>query len=459
MRNGFLSAAALAILVAAVVTFQRAGQNATPPAAPAGPRFQAAVEPETLVWEAEPVHDEGFAAPESAPPLAPEAAALNTRAVQLGEAGHYAEAARLLEEALALVPGHPMLLHNLQATFFNWGAGELQSGDAEAAIGPLEESLRIGTAVEPLKALGAAYLHAGEPEAAASALEEAVDLAASNPQVLVLLAQAYIDLDRRPEALDLLFRAREAGAPSAAVDDLIARLSREVDAEWDFAVTETPHFRLSFGDEELPGSIDLVADALEDAYRAVGAKLGSYPTERTPVVLYARQDFHQLTQTSAWAEGVFDGRIKLPVRGLVADDPQLARVLRHEYAHSVIARLAGRRCAAWVNEGAAMWAEEEHDGDRYDWAQDVVARSGAVPLHALSGSFARLPAEHAQLAYAQSYLAIRHLVDRYGGGRLRQLLTELGYRRPLEEAFFDVYHRELEQFQQDVFGPIDGPAR
>lgn len=455
MKNLLLSVAALAVLLAMVVSLRRAGDVRAPgvdlPLAP----FHAAPEPETFAWESQPSLDEGFAAPESAPPLPPEAAAMNARAVQLGNAGDYADAARLLEDALSLAPDHPMLLHNLQATFFNWGASELQAGDAGAAIGPLEESLRIGTAVETLKALGGAYLQSAEPEAAAAVLEEAIEIAPGNAQVVVLLAQAYIELDRRPEALDLLFRAKEVGAPSGAVDSLIATLSREVDAEWDFASAETPHFRVSFGDEELPGSIELVTAALEDAYHAVGAKLGSYPSERTPVVLYARKDFHQLTQTSAWAEGVFDGRIKLPVRGLVANDPQLARVLRHEYAHSVIARLAGRRCAAWVNEGIAMWVEEEHDGDRYEWAEDIVSRFGVVPLEALAGSFARMPAAHAQLAYAQSYLAIRHLVDRYGGGRLRQLLTELGYRRSLKDAFFDVYHRELEQFQQDVFGPVD----
>jgi hypothetical protein len=252
----------------------------------------------------------------------------------------------------------------------------------------------------------------------------------------------------------LLFRAKENGAPNAVVDGLIQTLSREVDAEWDFTAEDTAHFRVSFGDEELPGTIDLVADALEDAYRAVGAKLGSYPVDRTQVVLYARQDFHQLTQTSGWAEGVFDGRIKIPVRGLDADDPKLARVLRHEYTHAVVAHLAGRRCPAWVTEGVAMWAEEENDGDRYPWAEGILSQVGPVPLQRLEQSFSRMPGGQAQLAYAQSYLAVRRLVERYGSGRLRQLLAELGRKRPVDEAFFDVYHQEIERFERDVFGQV-----
>src|SRR6185436_4173812 len=142
-----------------------------------------------------------------------------------------------------------------QAIFFNWGASELQSGDPQAAIGPLEESLRIATAVETLKVLGSAYLQAREPESAAAVLEEAISMAPSQPEVLILLAQAYVELDRRPEALDLLFRAKEAGAPAGVIAGLIQTLSREVDAEWDFTAEETSHFRISFGDEELPGTI------------------------------------------------------------------------------------------------------------------------------------------------------------------------------------------------------------
>jgi hypothetical protein len=448
----FLSGALLVALAFLIAPWARRELQLEPPQAVTPFEPEPLPEAEPFTWEAQPALDEGFAPPESAPPLPADAALLNAQAVHAGNAGRHHEAVELLEQALELAPEHPALLRNLQATFFNWGAAELQSGDAQGAIGPLEESLRIGAAAETLKVLGSAYLQAREPESAAAVLEEAAGIAPSRPEILIMLAQAYIELGRRPDALDLLFRAREAGAPAGVVGGLIETLSREVDAEWDFNAEETAHFRLSFADEELPGTIDVVAAALEDAYRAVGAKLGSYPLERTQVVLYARQDFHRLTQTSGWAEGVFDGRIKVPVRGLVADDPQLARVLRHEYAHAVVAHLAGRRCPTWVSEGIAMWAEDDHDGERYSWAEGIVSQSGVVPLRRLEQSFSRLPAAQARLAYAQSYLAVQRLVQRHGSGRLRQLLAEIGNKRPLEQAFFDVYHQELHRFERDVFG-------
>jgi Tfp pilus assembly protein PilF len=422
---------------------------------PRPPRLQRTVveppEPDTFVWETEPSIDEEYVEALPPPPLGERAAALNNEAVGLGNVGRYEEAERLLEQALELDPAHPTLLRNLQATLFNWGVTEMNAGDAESAIDRLEDSLRAGSSVEALKILGSAYLQVGEPREAAAALEEAAGFAPSNPQILVLLAQSYVDLDRRLEALELLFRARDAGAPEGVVGPMITTLSREVDAEWDFAAAETAHFRVSFGDEELPDTVDIVGDALERAYRTVGGKLGSYPADRTPVVLYARQDFHSLTQTSQWAEGVFDGRIKIPVRGLDAQNPKLDRVLRHEYAHSLVARLGGRRVPAWVNEGVAMWAEEEYEGDRLDWAERIVSQHGAAPLRYLEQSFARMPAAQAQLAYAQSYVAIHALIDRYGSGRLRQLLDEIARKRPLAEAFYDVYRLDLERFEHQLF--------
>lgn len=406
---------------------------------------------ETFVWEAEPSFGEAPAAA-PAPPLGPRATALNNEAVALGHAGRFADAVRLLREALQHEAGHPILLRNLQASLFNWGVSELNAGDVEGAIDRLEESLHAGVSVEALKLLGSAYLHAGRAQEAAAVLEEASALAPDNAQVLVLLAQGYVELDRRLEALELVFRARDAGAPETVVGPLIARLGREVDAEWDFGERETEHFHIRFADEELPGTVDVVADALERAYRVVGGKLGVHPPERTPVVLYARQDFHSLTRTSAWAEGVFDGRIKIPVRGLSGGEPDLDRVVRHEYAHAVVAHLGGRRVPAWINEGIAMWAEEETDGDRLEWAQSTVAQSGAAPLRHLEPSFARLSSDQARLAYAQSYLAVRSLIARYGAARIRRLLEEIGRRRPLETAFFEVYRIDLERFEQEVFG-------
>src|SRR5438094_3329091 len=41
-------------------------------------------------------------------------------------------------------------------------------------------------------------------------------------------------------------------------------------------------------------------------------------------------------QAPDWAQGLFDGKIRLPVEGAMRDGTALDRVLRHEYTHALV---------------------------------------------------------------------------------------------------------------------------
>ncbi|HUI27763.1 MAG TPA: peptidase MA family metallohydrolase, partial [Candidatus Kryptonia bacterium] len=238
----------------------------------------------------------------------------------------------------------------------------------------------------------------------------------------------------------------EIGARGAQLDSLLQRLGREVDAEWDYAAIEDAHFRVTFADGENRGAAQLILDGLEDARNVVGAKFGYTPDHSTEVVLYGAQDFHAITQTPVWAGAAYDGRIKVPVRGLTGDDPTLPRLLRHEYMHSLVADLSGNQCPVWLNEGLAVWAEEEQDGERRAWAEDVVRGANLFRLQDLGGTLTKLAPAQAQIAYAQSYLAVRELIDRYGARRAQQFVTELNH-QPLSAAFAAAYGSDLADFE------------
>ena len=181
----------------------------------------------------------------------------------------------------------------------------------------------------------------------------------------------------------MFHRARDGGADGPDFQETLARLERELDAEWDFAEMRSPHFQIAFagGERESDAAARAVSDGLEDAYFHVGGKLDLYPDERVPVVLYPSEDFHDVTQTPSWTGGVYDGRIKLPSRGVEqGDSAVIERTLRHEYGHVLVSQLSRGRAPVWLNEGVAIWCEEERDGDREDWAYRTLA--GQVPLSA-----------------------------------------------------------------------------
>jgi len=391
--------------------------------------------------------------PLQAPPErvdAPLTAQLNNDAIQLADTGKFADAVERLEHALRLLPADPVLTRNLQTVLLNWGLADLGADKLDDASEHLQRAAQLGSRAEVLRAQGVVYVRQAKYARATAALEQALQIAPSDPHALLALADAYLKQDKRPQALELLQRAKEAGARGPGLDRTVEQLSREVDAEWNFTQQQSRHFRVSFADDEDSSTVRPVLDALEDAYDAVGRKFDYYPDTPTHAVLYSQRDFHSITQTPDWAGAAFDGRIKLPVRGVDADTSGFDRVVRHEYAHSLIAQLAGPRCPVWLNEGLAVWAEEDSDGDHAGWAEQHVADQHLFRLDQLNGSFTTLPAARVNVAYAESYLAVRALVDRYGVRKIPQLLSAIREGHSFGEAFELVYPGSFAGFERDL---------
>jgi tetratricopeptide (TPR) repeat protein len=381
---------------------------------------------------------------------------LNDQAVDLNAAGRFADAAQRLRDALARAPGEPALERNLRTVLQNWAVAEINAERPDAAVPLIEEALQLIAGATPenelglQSALGIARVRQGDFQGGREALEQAQALGANDAASLAALAKAYRQLGEREAAVEALQRAREAGAQGPEFDAMLARLERELDAEWGFDELLTPHFSIGFaaGAGDSRDAAQLVEQGLERAYFHVGRKLDLYPSNRMPVVLYASEDFHDITQTPSWSSGVYDGRIKLPVGNLVAnDEAALERTLRHEYAHVLVHELGRGNAPVWLNEGVAIWAEETRDGDRTDWALGAIAGQELFPLVALEGPFLRLPADRVPVAYAQSYLATRALLTRHGAQPVRALLEALGAGQPFGTAFQAAFSEDPAAFE------------
>ncbi len=402
---------------------------------------------------------EAVAVPEPDPPHAPADEPLsageierNGEAVVLANAGRFDEATAILRDLVARNPDSLVLRRNLQAALLGlarerYERGELQAAeaDAEAAVDASPDS----PSAVAWSLLGAIRRDLADPDGAVSAWHQALALDAERADVALALAGVLAEMDERTAALDLLLQFRESNPGNHSADAMIDRLAREVDAEWDFVRVETAFFRIDFDDSVADATVHFVADALDDAYRDVGAKLGVFPEDPATAVLYPDADFHALTQTRDWTRGVFDGRIKVPLAGLESNDPELPYVLRHEYTHAVIAGLSKGHCPAWLNEGLAMWAEETVD-ERRMWAEDRLLGGTVVPLDNLRSSFSRMSNAGAEAAYAQSYITVASLIDTYGVDAVVELLEQLGVGTPFDGAFRTVIGRDFESFEDDV---------
>jgi hypothetical protein len=201
---------------------------------------------------------------------------------------------------------------------------------------------------------------------------------------------------------------------------------------------------------EGPAEEDIAAAAveiLERTYDRIGDLLQTYPSDTITVILYTQQQFRDVTRTPGWSGGLFDGRIRLPIRGGLGDLQELERVLAHEYVHALIHSVAAGGLPAWLNEGTAMALEP---GGVARAAREVARSRSLIPLDGLRGSFGSLPADRVALAYAESALAVQDIIERAGTSRLVGLLSDLASGRDFERSFASWVQISFAEFEREL---------
>jgi hypothetical protein len=269
----------------------------------------------------------------------------------------------------------------------------------------------------------------GRRDAALSSLRRAVEIDPEFASALFLLAQvAYQSGD-----VDLAIRSLEKGLKLQPDPDGTRQLEAwraESSLHRSFAERPGAHFNILFEGTFDKAISDRVSSVLEAAYWRVGQAFNTYPGEALTVLLYTNSQFRDITRAPSWSVGRFDGRIRLAVAGALRTPQTLDRVLTHEFVHAVIAHAAPRGVPAWVHEGLASYFESTD----HAWATRALRSSRIlIPLEDLEEGFGGLDAPTALVAYAESLLAARLLVERLGPS-LGLFLQMLGSGHTVDQA-------------------------
>jgi hypothetical protein len=320
-------------------------------------------------------------------------------------AGRVSEAASAFDAALKLTPQQPTLL-------LGAGIAARLQGREDDARRLLLDALAIEPALtEASLVLGAVLYQSGDIDAAIDTYERALVHASGHPRLLQQLEAWH----------------REANLHSG------------------FHRKLANHFTVLF---EGPAEADLADRAvaiLEGAYLRIGTALFTYPTEVITVVLYTREQFHDITQSPEWAGGAYDGRIRVPVQGALANPAEFERVLTHEFTHALVHSIAPRGVPFWLDEGLAVRFEgSEPEGKR----TRVRSAPALLPLPRLEASFATLSAADATLAYAQSAVTVQAMFEQAGGAAIVSLLEAVGTGVPFAEAFEHTMLVSYSEFQK-----------
>jgi tetratricopeptide (TPR) repeat protein len=326
----------------------------------------------------------------------------------------------------------PVAAQSTSAQLAEIGWKALRSNDGDKAASAFGEALSLNPRDPSLQVgAGAAAHMLGRDADALRFLQRAVELEPRLLPASLLLGEIAYSQGN----IDLAIRSYErALAQAPGNPQLTARLAdwkKEATLHHGFEERRDDRFTVMF---EGPGEEQLAVRAttvLDGAFRRIGRTLGEYPTNPITVILYTQKQFRDLTSAPDWSDGLFDGnRIRLPVRGASQDLPQFDRVLTHELTHAVVHSIAARGVPVWLHEGLAMYFEPR---DVAEAEARLLESHGFVPLVDLESSFNQLNLQEATLAYDESLVAVRTLIQRIGTG-LGLLIQDLGEGQPIEQA-------------------------
>jgi hypothetical protein len=137
------------------------------------------------------------------------------------------------------------------------------------------------------------------------------------------------------------------------------------------------------------------------------------------------------------------------VQGVDFINPEMARVLKHELAHSFINQASGGRCPQWLNEGVAQLVEGRSPATRGARLARLYKDGNPLPLKQLEKSFMGFSQTEAVLAYDESLAAAAFIRDTYGMSDIRRIMERLAQGGSTEDAMRDVIRLDYSQFEQE----------
>lgn len=161
----------------------------------------------------------------------------------------------------------------------------------------------------------------------------------------------------------------------------------------------------------------------------------------TNIILINKDLFYIKTASPSWVQALFHkDSIYIPTDdSKPVDYMKLYRSLKHEYSHAVIYALSSGSCPSWIDEGIAQWFEGANIENKKNVLRNWLKYRSLIPLKRLRKGFVSLPADKAQIGYAQSLFAVQDLIKSYGINKFNTYFQYIqigyGFNRPFFKAF------------------------
>ncbi len=382
--------------------------------------------------------------------LSPQAVRWNDEGIRLAEAGKHLEAIEAFRNALKEAPTDDTIMRNLALSRSNLSVWLLGRGEADRAAHQAEEARKL-LPKDPIVLLNLAACREeqGYPHDAALLVAEARENGTREPLAYERWGMVLYREGRLEDAIAEWETAVRLGSRSSKLHSRLDRAKKALAVEQTLSRQHSSHFTV-LHDATQTVLASHVLRTLEEAHRVVSADIQSAITRPLKVVLLSQEAFRASTGAHQWVAGLFDGQIRLPIKGVGTKQEELLKRARHEYVHAALAPL-GRRAPSWLHEGLAQL----HEG------RDVRASAGRVRIvkgldyAQLIKPFASTADEGvARLQYDTSLAFVEWLRRGERGTSFRAALARLYEGERLEPSFQQAYDVSIAQlyasFQKSV---------
>jgi hypothetical protein len=203
-----------------------------------------------------------------------------------------------------------------------------------------------------------------------------------------------------------------------------------------------------------------VLESLVAIYPELSASIGSELQTRTRVfIVPSQQSFDTFTGgvVPHWGEAVADLRRRL----IVLKSPRWAQPSRrldvlviHELTHLLLAEaLSGAQAPRWFNEGLAIYYANDPSYAGATLVSRALLSGDVIPLERID-DLLKFHQIEAQLAYQESYLAVRFVFDRWGPEGVRSLVQGMRRSSDLDTAFREALAIDFVDFQSEWYDYI-----
>lgn len=225
-----------------------------------------------------------------------------------------------------------------------------------------------------------------------------------------------------------------------------------------YARKETDHFVVIYDPHTDPVIPEYFSDYLESVQSQVCAAFNYVPKVKTYIEVFPTHEMFSVRTTgSTWLPtvGASTGRIIALVAPRVGKATMgtynWARVLRHEYTHTVTLGTTDNRIAHWFTEGLAVY--EEKAPVPWEWVPmlyHAVSKKEFFPLDKLTWAFVRpkRPIDR-QLAYAESFWICTYVEETYGHEAILKMLDLMRNADRQEDVFPKVTGKSIPQFMDE----------